>query len=188
MQLHQIAKLTILLLAGATSATALAQGKPTKAPSLSPLGIYDSAGSLAARVLNGTSAIITNGDRHYITSVSGQGATLRLGSQYRVLFQTVNCTGQAWHPIASVNGTDYLSQGGYIIDFRPDGSYLTPVNTANTLSGLQVYSELAFDNAGTEVCTGGVGAPGFPRTYTAIEVEQAGTAVKVTGPGPYTVR
>jgi hypothetical protein len=45
-----------------------------------------------------------------------------------------------------------------------------------------------YDDVGSLICQGGFGQPGYPLNFVAIEVEQAGTAVKVTGPGPYTIR
>lgn len=176
----------VVLTAGATG-VALA-GKPASSPTASPLAIYDASGALAARVLNGTQAIISSGTNHYVTSVFSSGSSLRLGKPYKILYTSVSCSGQAYYPRDSVGGPDYLSQGLYIIDFRPDGSYLTPVATLNVTSGLSVMSEQVFDANGTMICDSGASAPGWPHTYSAIEVQQAGTAEKVTGPAPYTIR
>jgi hypothetical protein len=163
-------------------------GKSPPPTTVSPLAIYDASGALAARVLNGTQAIISSGNNHYVTSVFSSGANLRLGKPFKILYVSTNCSGQAYYPRDSVSGSDYLSQGLYIIDFRPDGSYLTPVATLNLVSGLSVMSEQVFDANGTMICDSGASAPGWPHTYSAIEIQQAGTAEKVTGPAPYSIR
>jgi hypothetical protein len=166
------------------------------APSGAALAIYDAQDTRVAQVIDRTSAIVSDGTKHYQTVVKFQDGNIVLGAAYEILYNSPSmpCGGQAWYCTTDVTtGDNYLSQlsplqSRYLVDTRPDGVYLTKFGTFNVLSGLEVWSFQTYVN-GQLTCTNGIGGvPGFPKSANAVEIEQANSTTKVGGAGPYTVK
>jgi hypothetical protein len=189
-----IPKPVLLVLTASIVATTGAYGaKPTPTPSSSALAIYDSANARVAQVIDGTSAILSSGGKHYVTPVALTAATspngnVVVGFPYERLYTSSNCTGQAYYRYMHIlDGGNYLTQGGsYIVESRPDGIYLTLFANVNSLSGLPFFSLQEYNSVGQLICRSGAG---FGQSAAVVEVEQAsGPATNVGGAGPYTVR